>query len=95
MPEAQHPVASVGVARSSPREPLRSLARALFDRVELGFDAAFGADANPWRMLGALAWLLFWVVAATGIYVYAAFDTSAEGAYASVERITARTCFTL
>ena len=89
MPEAQHPVASVGVARSSPREPLRSLARAIFDRVEIGFDAAFGADANPWRMLGALAWLLFWVVAATGIYVYAAFDTSAEGAYASVERITA------
>ena len=84
---ARHPWAR-GIPGVRP-EPLRSLARALFDRVDLGFDAAFGAGANPWRVLGALAWLLFWVVAATGIYVYAAFDTSAHGAYASVERITA------
>ena len=77
-----------GVPGTRP-ERLRSLARALFDRIELPFDAAFGARANPWRALGALAWFLFWIVAVTGIYVYAAFDTSVEGAYASVERITA------
>lgn len=69
--------------------PLRLLARAAFDRIEAAFDVAFGPQANPWRALGALAWLLFWVVAATGIYVYAAFDTSADGAWPSVERIAA------
>ncbi len=58
-------------------------------RVEASFDFAFGPRANPWRHLGALSFLLFWIVAATGIYVYAAFDTSVTGAYTSVERITA------
>ena len=89
MPEAQDTVPRTGGAEARAREPLRSLARALFDRVDTYFDAAFGARANPWRLLGALAWYLFWIVAATGIYVYAAFDTSAAGAYPSVERITA------
>ncbi|CAG1004476.1 Cytochrome b [Burkholderiales bacterium] len=89
MPEARDPDGKAGGASTSAREPLRSLVRALFDRVDTGFDAAFGARANPWRVLGGLAWFLFWIVAATGIYVYAAFDTSASGAYASVERITA------
>ena len=89
MPEAQDTVPRTGGADARARAPLRSLARALFDRVDTYFDAAFGARANPWRLLGALAWYLFWIVAATGIYVYAAFDTSAAGAYPSVERITA------
>jgi coenzyme F420-reducing hydrogenase delta subunit/ferredoxin len=52
------------------------------------FDLAFGQRLNPWRHLGAIAFYLFWIVVATGIYVYAAFDTSISGAYASVERIT-------
>ncbi|HEX8010656.1 MAG TPA: hydrogenase iron-sulfur subunit [Casimicrobiaceae bacterium] len=58
-------------------------------RIEGAFDLAFGPRANPWRHLGALSFHLFWIVAATGIYVYAAFDTSVTGAYASVERISA------
>src|SRR5512147_1573619 len=89
MPGAPVSAAWAGRPAAPPREPLRSLVRAAFERVEAGFDVAFGARANPWRALGALAWLLFWVVAATGIYVYAAFDTSAEGAWPSVERIAA------
>ena len=89
MPEAPSTVPGPGGASARAREPVRSLVRALFDRVDTVFDAAFGARANPWRLLGALAWYLFWVVALTGIYVYAAFDTSAAGAYPSVERITA------
>ena len=68
---------------------VRTLARRVFDRIDGAFDPAFGARANPWRLLGALSWFLFWVVCVTGIYVYAAFDTSAAGAYPSVERITA------
>jgi len=45
------------------------------------------ADAAPGRHLGALGFFLFWIVAASGIYVYAFFDTSVAGAHASVERL--------
>jgi len=34
--------------------------------------------------LGALGYLLFWVLAASGIYLYIRFDTSVGGAYASI-----------
>jgi ferredoxin len=36
------------------------------------------------RHLGALGYLLFWMLAASGIYLYLRFDTSATGAYASI-----------
>lgn len=36
------------------------------------------------RHLGALGFFLFWVLAASGIYLYARLDTSAAGAYASI-----------
>ncbi len=52
--------------------------------LEHGFDAVFGAALNPWRHLGALGFLFFWIIALTGLYLYAAFDTSADGAYRSV-----------
>ena len=32
----------------------------------------------PWRHLGALGFALFWVLAASGIYLYIRFDTSVE-----------------
>jgi coenzyme F420-reducing hydrogenase delta subunit/quinol-cytochrome oxidoreductase complex cytochrome b subunit len=67
---------------------MRDTLRRGLQRVEAGFDAAFGARANPWRHLGAIAFWLFWIVAATGAWVYAAFDTSVTGAYASVESMT-------
>ena len=56
------------------REALQSGWRAL----EHGFDAAFGAALNPLRHLGALGFLMFWLLAASGIYLYAVLDTSAE-----------------
>ena len=58
--------------------------RAGWRRVEHVFDAAFGAPANPLRHLGALAFLSFWLLAASGIYLYAFLDTSASGAYRSI-----------
>ena len=82
---------AVAIAPPSAAEPHRGVRRTLrraLQRVELAFDFAFGTRANPWRQLGALSFHLYWIVAATGIYVYAAFDTSVAGAYASVERIT-------
>src|SRR5262245_31613315 len=62
-------------------------ASSLLLRIERRFGAAFGA-ANPWHHLGALGFFLYWVIAATGIYVYAFFDTSAAGAHRSVETLT-------
>jgi len=51
-------------------------------------DRIFGVAANPLRNLGALGYLFFWVLAATGIYLYVFFDTSAAGAYGSIERLS-------
>ena len=56
--------------------------------IERAFDAAFGPSANPWRHLGGLAYFLFWIVAATGIWIYVGFDTRVDGAYVSVERLS-------
>lgn len=56
--------------------------------VETGFDHLFGAHANPLRHLGALGFLLFWIVAASGIYLYAVLDTSVEGVYRSIEHLS-------
>ncbi|MBI2311699.1 MAG: hydrogenase iron-sulfur subunit [Betaproteobacteria bacterium] len=68
------------------RTPRLALLHAL-QAVEAAFDRAFGPGGNPWRHLGALSFFLFWVIAVTGIYVYALFDTSVTGAYRSVEHL--------
>ncbi|HEU5283190.1 MAG TPA: 2Fe-2S iron-sulfur cluster-binding protein, partial [Burkholderiales bacterium] len=62
--------------------------QAVFLRVERGFNAAFGDRLNPFYHLGEISFLLFWVVAASGLYLYAFFDTGVSEAYASVEQIT-------
>ncbi len=54
---------------------------ALLDRV-------FPAEANPWRHLGALAFLFFVVCIASGTYAYALFDTSLASAYDSGRALT-------
>ncbi len=67
--------------RSHEAQPL---ALAAWRRLEHGFDAAFAAALNPLRHLGALGFLAFWLLAASGIYLYAVLDTSAAGAYRSI-----------
>ena len=67
--------------------PQRAL-RAAFMRAEALFNRAFGDRLNPLYHLGAISFFLFWVVGATGLVLYAFFDTSVEGAYPSVEAIT-------
>ncbi len=62
----------------------------LFMRVEALFNAAFGDRLNPLYQLGAISFFLFWVIAASGLYLYAFFETGVAGAYASVEAITHR-----
>jgi ferredoxin len=39
------------------------------------------------RHLGAVGFLLFWFLAASGLYLYARLDTSAAGAYASISEL--------
>ena len=65
----------------------RALARA-FTKCEAVFEYAFGQRNNPFVWLGALGWYFYWIVAATGVYLYIFFDTGVTDAYASVEYIT-------
>lgn len=67
---------------------MREVALSGWRRVEHGFDAAFGSALNPLRHLGAIGFLLFWLLALSGIYLYAVLDTSAEGAYRSIDRLS-------
>lgn len=62
--------------------------RAAFMRAEAVFNAAFGDTLNPLYHLGAISFFLFWIVGATGLVLYALFDTSVAGAYASIEALT-------
>lgn len=62
--------------------------RRAFAFVEYAFDAAFGPRINPFYHLGALSFFFFWVVTASGIYLFIFFETSIEGAYRSVEYLT-------
>ena len=59
-----------------------------FSRSEAIFEYAFGQRNNPFVLLGALGWYFYWIVAATGIYLYIFFDTGITDAYASVEYMT-------
>jgi coenzyme F420-reducing hydrogenase delta subunit/quinol-cytochrome oxidoreductase complex cytochrome b subunit len=56
--------------------------------IEALFDRCFGAHANPWRHLGALSFVLFWIVAASGIYLYAVLDTGVDVVYQSIDHLS-------
>ncbi len=65
----------------------RAMARA-FTGFEVTFEYAFGQRNNPFAWLGALGWYFYWIVAASGVYLYIFFDTGITDAYASVEYMT-------
>ncbi len=67
---------------------LQSLLQWLFMRMEALFNAAFGDRLNPLYHLGAISFFLFWVVGASGLYLYAFFETGVAEAYLSVEALT-------
>ncbi len=66
------------------QRPLRSA----FMWFEGWLDRAFGTRNNPFYSLGGLGFFLYWIVAVSGIYVYAFFDTGLTAAYQSVESLT-------
>ncbi len=59
-----------------------------FLRVEALFNLAFGDKLNPLYYLGPISYFLIWLVVASGLYLYAFFETSVAGAYESVTAIT-------
>lgn len=61
--------------------------RAADEVVTSSFDHAFSPANNPWRHLGALAFLCLALAVASGIIAYALYDTSVSGAYQSGLRL--------
>lgn len=64
------------------------LAQFVFRQLDRVFDRVFGSKLNPLRNLGSLGFLFFWLLAISGIYVYAMLDTSATGAYRSIDNLS-------
>lgn len=66
----------------------QSLLQWMFLRLEAVGNRVFGERLNPMYYLGAISFWMFWIVVATGLYVYAFYETGIEKTYASVESIT-------
>ena len=66
---------------------LKRLLNAGFLRLEAQLGHVFGQRCNPLVHLGSLGWFLFWIVTASGIYVYIFFDTGVTQAWESLDRM--------
>ena len=67
---------------------LRLPLRFAFDRAERGLALVFPPQWNPLLNLGALGFFFYWIITASGIYVYVFFDTGVTQAYDSIEYMT-------
>jgi len=67
---------------------IRIVLRNGLQKAEAALDRAFGPAWNPLRQLGTLGFFFFWIAAVSGIYLYIFFETTAAGAYGSVEQMT-------
>jgi hypothetical protein len=57
------------------------------ERLTSAFDHAFAPAHNPWRHLGAMAFLCLVTAVVSGVIAYALYDTSVAGAYESGLRL--------
>ncbi|HTN67742.1 MAG TPA: hydrogenase iron-sulfur subunit [Burkholderiaceae bacterium] len=64
-----------------------SRAAAAYRALEHTFDRPFGAALNPLKHLGALGFMLLWLLVASGTILYIVLDTSAAGAHRSIEAL--------
>lgn len=60
----------------------------LWRALEHSGDALAGASGNPFKHLGALGFWLLWLLVGSGAVLYAVLDTSASGAYQSIEALS-------
>jgi NAD(P)H-flavin reductase/ferredoxin len=67
---------------------LQALLQWCFVKVEGLFNLAFGEKLNPLYHIGPISYYLMWLIVASGLYLYAFFETSVAGASASVEALT-------
>ncbi len=56
--------------------------------LEHRLDALAGASGNPLKHLGALGFWFLWLLVGSGAILYAVLDTSATGAYASIDALS-------
>lgn len=60
----------------------------IFLRLESGLNRVFGPTLNPFYYLGAITYLMFWIIFVSGFYIYFFYDTGVNDAYNSVEDLT-------
>jgi len=67
---------------------VQALLQWCFVKVEGLFNLAFGEKLNPLYYIGSISYYLMWLIVASGLYLYAFFETSVTGASGSVEALT-------
>ena len=67
---------------------IHRIGQSVFLRLESMLNGIFGPTLNPFYYLGAITYLMFWVIVVSGFYIYAFYDTGLTGSYKSVELIT-------
>jgi len=69
---------------------IQRFGQVFFLRLEKALNRSFGSSFNPYYYLGAITYLMFWIIVVSGFYIYAFYDTGVNDAYNSVENITHR-----
>lgn len=67
---------------------VQQLIQGVFLRLERGLNGIFGPSLNPLYYLGGITYLMFWIIAASGFYIYFFYETGVEDAFSSVESLT-------
>lgn len=67
---------------------IHRIGQGIFLRLESGLNYVFGPALNPFYYLGAITYLMFWIIVVSGFYIYAFYDTGVNDAFSSVEYIT-------
>lgn len=66
------------------------IGQSVFLRLESILNGVFGTALNPLYYLGAITYLMFWIIVVSGFYIYAFYDTGVNDAFNSVEQISNR-----
>ena len=67
---------------------IHRIGQGIFLRLESPINRIFGPTLNPFYYLGAITYLMFWIIVVSGFYIYFFYDTGVDDAYNSVEYIT-------